>query len=141
MDDVRSRYNRSAMRQCLEEVARRVDGYTLSACCSLRGDVAGQIGQPLDPLLDVLQHLEAGLDRRVGNVLQNIRCDCVAQAIEVVDKLASARGEKQPVGAPVPGVVAPLEQAVLDQTVEQPHQRDRLQFKHVSQIDLGQSFL
>ena len=99
--------------------------------------MAGRIGQRLDPLLDVLQRLEAGLDRRVGNVLQNIRCDGVAQAIEIIDKLASARGEKQPVGAPVPGVVAPFEQAMLDQTVEQPHQRDRLQFEHVGQIDLG----
>ena len=34
-----------------------------------------------------------------------------------------------------------LQQAVLDQAIEQPHQRDRLQFKHIRQIDLRQPFL
>ena len=36
-------------------------------------------------------------------------------------------------------IVPPLEQAVLDQAIEQPHQRDRLQFEHVGQIDLRQA--
>ena len=30
---------------------------------------------------------------------------------------------------------------MLNQTIEQAHQRDRLEFKHLGQIDLGQSFL
>jgi hypothetical protein len=34
-----------------------------------------------------------------------------------------------------------LQQTVLDQTVEQPHQRDRLQLEHVCEIDLGQALL
>ena len=37
--------------------------------------------------------------------------------------------------------MSPLQKAVLDQPIEQAHQRDRLQFKHVGQIDLRQSFL
>ena len=34
-----------------------------------------------------------------------------------------------------------LEKPVLDQAIEQAHQRDRLQFEHIGQIDLRQSFL
>jgi hypothetical protein len=37
--------------------------------------------------------------------------------------------------------MAALEKTVLDQPVEQAHQRDRLQFKHIRQINLGQSLL
>jgi len=64
-----------------------------------------------------------------------------AQAVEIVDQLAPARGEKQPVGAPILGVVPALEKAVFDQSIEQAHQRDRLEFEHFGQIDLRQSFL
>ena len=35
----------------------------------------------------------------------------------------------------------PLEQAVLDETIEQPHERDRLQLEHVGEIDLRQPLL
>ena len=52
-----------------------------------------------------------------------------------------AAGQEQPVGAAIPGIVPALQQTVLDQTVEQPHQRDRLQFEHVGQIDLRQPLL
>src|ERR1700730_19464488 len=91
-----------------------LSGSFARASLLLRRDVAGRIGQSLDPLLDVLQRLEAGFDRGVGKVAQNIRCNGVAQAVEVIDQLTSACGEKQPVGAAVLGVVAPLKQAVLD---------------------------
>jgi hypothetical protein len=37
--------------------------------------------------------------------------------------------------------VPSLDKTVLDQTIEQAHQRDRLQFKYLSEIDLRQSFL
>jgi DNA-binding MarR family transcriptional regulator len=37
--------------------------------------------------------------------------------------------------------VPSLEKTVLDQTIEQAHQRDRLQFKYIGEIDLRQSFL
>ena len=76
-----------------------------------------------------------------GNVVQHVGCDRIAQAVEIVDKLPAARGQKQPVGAAILRIVPPLEQAMLDQPVEQPHQRDRLQFEHVGEIDLGQALL
>jgi hypothetical protein len=104
-------------------------------------NVAGRLGQALDPVLDVSERLKAGLDCGRWNILQHIDGDGVAQTVEIVDKLAAARGEKQTVGPAIPGVMTPLEQTVFDQPIEQAHQRDWLQFKHVSQIDLRQPFL
>ncbi len=63
------------------------------------------------------------------------------QTVEIVHQLPPARGEEEPVGAAILGVVPPLEQAVLDETIEQPHKRDRLQFEHVGEIDLRQPLL
>ena len=65
----------------------------------------------------------------------------VAQTVEIVGKLAPAGGEEQAVGPPIPGVAAALDKTMFDQPVEQAHQRDRLQFEHVGQIDLGQPLL
>jgi len=64
-----------------------------------------------------------------------------ANRVELIDKLTATRREKQSVGASILGVVPSLEKTVLDQSIEQAHQRDRLQFKHIRQIDLRQSFL
>ena len=101
----------------------------------------GGSAKPLDPLLDIPQRFETGPDRGVRNFLQHVGRDGVAQTVEIVDQLAAAWGEKQPVGAAVPGVVPPLQQAMLDQAIEQAHQRDRLQLQHIGKIDLRQSFL
>lgn len=102
----------------------------------LGGDVAGRFGQKLDALLDVLQHPKAGFDCLFGDVPENVRGNVVAKTVEIIDELASLFGEEQPVGAAVLGIMAPLEQAVFDQTVEQPDQRDRLQLKHIREINL-----
>ena len=52
-----------------------------------------------------------------------------------------AGGQEQAVGAAVAGIVPALQKSVLDQAIEQPHQRDRLQFQHFRQIDLRQALL
>lgn len=108
---------------------------------SLDRDVAARLGKALDPLLDVAERLEAGFDRVGRDIAQHVGCDGVAQTVEIIDKLTAACGEKESIGASIPRVVPPFEKAVLDQTIEQAHQRDRLQFQHIGQIDLGQSFL
>src|SRR5258708_18881647 len=115
--------------------------FGLSAVQLFSRDVVARFSEALDALLDVSERLQAGLDCLGRDILQHIGRDRVAQAVEIIDELTAARGEKQPVGAPVLRVVAPLEQTVLDQAIEQAHQRDRLQFKHVGQIDLRQSLL
>ena len=104
-------------------------------------DVAARLGKALDPLLDVCERCEAGFDRLGRDVLQNVCCNGVAQAVEIIDKLTAARCEKQSVSASIPGVVPSFEKTVLDQTIEQAHKRDRLQFKYIREIDLRQSFL
>ena len=68
-------------------------------------------------------------------------CDRIAQAVEIVDELLALRGQEQAVGATVLRIVPPFEQTMLDQAVEQPHQRDRLQLEHVGEIDLGQALV
>src|SRR5712692_10672622 len=100
-------------------------------------DAAGRFNEAFDSLLDVPERPEAGFDGRRGDILQNIGRDGVAQAVEIIDKLAAARREKQAVGPAISGIGPPLEKTVLDQT----HQRDRLQLKHLGQIDLRQPFL
>ena len=77
-----------------------------------------------------------GFDRRHGNILQHIVRNGFAQAIEIIGKLTAGRREKQAVGPAIPGVVPALDQAVLDQPIEQTYQRDRLQLEHLGQIDL-----
>jgi len=64
-----------------------------------------------------------------------------SQGIEIVDQLPSARRQEQAIGATVARIWPTLEQAVLDQTIEQAHQRDRLQLELVGQIDLRQPLL
>src|SRR5450432_4186177 len=107
----------------------------------LGGDVAGRFGTRLDPLLDVSERLQAGFNGLLGNVLQHIGGDGIAQTIEIVDELTAARGEVQFVGAAILRIVPSLQQTVLDQPIEQPHQRDRLQLQNVSEVDLRQSLL
>src|SRR6202165_2259979 len=104
-------------------------------------DIAGSLGKALDPLLDVFERFEAGFNRVGRDILQHIGCNSVAQTVEIIDKLTAALREEQPVGASIPGIVPPLEKTMLDQTIEQAHQRDRLQFKDIGQIDLRQSLL
>src|SRR6266481_8417592 len=99
-------------------------------------DVAARLGKALDPLLDVAERLEAGFDRIGRYIPQHIGCDGVAQTVEIVHELTTACGEKQSIGASIPWIVPSLEKAVLNQTIEQAHQRDRLQFEHIGQIDL-----
>src|SRR5246127_4236727 len=106
--------------------ARRALEISRTLCALFRRDVAGRIRQCLDPLLDVAQRSQTDLDRFVGNIRQHIGSDGIAQAVETVDELSAARGQKQPVGAAVLGIVAPLEQPMLDEPVQEPHQRDRL---------------
>ena len=57
-------------------------------------DIGRGLASTLDVLLDVHQRLETGLDRIGGNVAQNIGCDGIAQAVEIVDQLAAARCQK-----------------------------------------------
>src|SRR6267143_5086138 len=155
MDDVHAAYNQAA-RRLNSKCAR--DAVAAEACdfrptrllarllagllARLLGrDAAGRFGKSLDALLDVLERFQAGFDGRRGDILQNLGCDRIAQTVEIIDKLAAARREKQAVGTAIPEIGSAFQQAVLDQTVEQTHQRDRLQFKHVGQIDLRQSLL
>jgi hypothetical protein len=104
-------------------------------------DVAARLGKALDPLLDVAERLEAGFDGVGRDISQHLGCDGVAQTVKIIDELTAACSEKESIGTSIPRVVPSLEKAVLDQTIKQAHQRDRLQFKHIGQIDLGQSFL
>src|SRR3982074_2204680 len=104
-------------------------------------NIAGRFGKALDPFLDVSKRLQAGFNGVGRHVPQHVRCNGVAQTVEIVDKLPAARGKEQPVGASIPGVVPPLEKSVLDQTIEQAYQGDRLQFQHVGQVDLRSYFL
>src|SRR5438874_5377659 len=99
-------------------------------------DVAARLGKALDPFLDVAERLEAGFDRVGRDISQDLGCDVVTQTVEVIDKLATAFRQKQSIGASIPWIVPSLEKAVLDQSIEQAYQRDRLQFKHIGQIDL-----
>ena len=78
----------------------------------LRRDVA-RLGKALDPLFDVYQRLQTGLDRLGRNIPQYIGCDGIAKTVEIVDKLTALRREKQPVGAPVLRIVSPFEETVL----------------------------
>src|ERR1700761_1673766 len=99
------------------------------------------IGQRLDALLDVVQGLESDLQLIVGQAVQHVGCDRIAQAVEFVDQLPPFRCQEQAVGAAVFRIVPPLQQAALDQAIEQPHQRDRLQLQHVGEVDLGQALI
>src|SRR5450631_1419248 len=72
--------------------------------CLLGCDAAGRFNEALDSLLDVPERPEAGFDGRRGDILQNIGRDGVAQTVEIIDKLAAARGEKQAVGPPISGI-------------------------------------
>src|SRR5882762_12002616 len=80
-------------------------------------DMAGRIGQAFDALLDVAQRAETGFDRLARHAVQDIGRNRVAQAVELVDELAAARGEKQTISAPVLWVVPPLQQPVFDQAI------------------------
>src|SRR6516165_11511270 len=95
----------------------------------------------LDALFDLAQRGKGGLDRIVRHVTQNIDCNCVGEPVEIIHEPTALSGQEQPVGAPVLGIVPTLQQTVLNQTVEQPYQRDRLQLEHVCEIDLGQALL
>ena len=99
--------------------------------------MARRLGKTLDPLLDVSERCKTGFDRGGRDVLQHVGCNGIAQTVEIVDQLAAARREEQPVGAAVLGIVPALKQTVLDQTVKKTDQRDRLQFENVGEIDLG----
>src|SRR4051812_20270652 len=107
----------------------------------LRRHVISRAGLRLDAVLDIPQRLEAGGDRLVGNVVEDVGRNHVAQAVQVVDETAASLGQEQSVRAAISGVVTSLEQALLHQAVEQPHERDRLQFEYFSEIDLRQSLL
>ena len=107
----------------------------------LRRDVARVFAEPLDPLLDLFERFETGPDGGIRNFLQHIDRNRVAQAVEIVDQLTAGAGQEQPVGPAVFWVRPSLQEAVLDQAVEQADQRDRLQLKDVRQVDLRQSFL
>src|SRR5262249_57106785 len=65
----------------------------------------------------------------------------VAQAVESLEEAPAACGEEQAIGASVLQIMPTLKQAMLDQAVEEAHQRDRLQLQHVSEIDLGQALV
>src|SRR6185437_10690847 len=103
-------------------------------------DVA-RIGKALDAFLDVAERVEAGLDRIRRDALQYVGRNGVAQAIEIVDELAPGFGQEQSVGASIPGIIAALDQPMLNQPVKQPHQRDRLQFKNIGEVDLRKALL
>src|SRR5882724_11398558 len=104
-------------------------------------DVAGRFGKALDAFLDVSKRDERGFNGPGRDILQHIRGNGAAQTVEIINQLTASRREKQPVGTTVLRVIPPFKKAVLDQTIEQAHQRDRLQFQHVGQIDLRQSLL
>ena len=103
--------------------------------------ISGLSPKPLMRSLMSTSVFKTGPDRRVRNLLQHIDRNRVAQTVEIVDQLTAGAGQEQPVGPAVFWIRAPLQQPVLDQAVEQADQRDRLQFQHVGQIDLRQSFL
>ncbi|CCE06680.1 hypothetical protein BRAS3843_1780051 [Bradyrhizobium sp. STM 3843] len=100
-----------------------------------------RIGQRLDALLELAQRGQAGRDRLIGNPIQHVGSDRVPEIVEIIDEPASRVRQVQPVGAAVLGIVPALEQALLNQPVQQPHQRDRLQFQHFREIDLRKSLL
>jgi hypothetical protein len=90
----------------------------------------------LDAILDVSECVETGLERAGGNILRYVHRNGVAQAIEIVDELTAGICQKETVGAAILRIMPSLQKAMLDQTIEQAHQRDRLQLKYVGQIDL-----
>jgi len=81
--------------------------------------MARRLDQAFDSFLDGSERLQAGFDRNGGSILQYLGCNGIAQRIEIVDQLSAARREKQPIGAPILGVVPALEKAVFDQTIKQ----------------------
>src|SRR5689334_7587158 len=95
----------------------------------------------LDAILDRAQRIERRLQRWGRKITHHVGGDRIAQAVEIVDELPAFRGEKQAVGAAVLRIVTPLEQAMFDEAIEQPHQRDRLQLEHIGEIDLRQALL
>src|SRR5262245_51075279 len=117
-------------------VARMLARAVLRRVLSLRRDMPGRLGQFLDPLLDVAQRAETGLKRIRPHVLQDIGRNRISQAVEIIDELPAARRQEQAIGTPVLRIVPPFQQTVLDEAIEQPHQRDRLQFENVGEIDL-----
>src|SRR5579859_870105 len=123
-------------------LALKVSSVAHQALCRalFRRDAIALLGQRLDAILDRAQRIKAGLHRFPGEILHHVGRDRIAKAVEIVDELLAARGQEQAVGAAVLWIVAPLEQALLDQTIEQPHQRDRLQLEHLGKIDLREAF-
>ena len=107
----------------------------------LGGDVIAVIGHRLDAILDVAQRARLVLIASSDKSCSTSVAIASRRLSRSSTSCRPARGEEQPVGAPVLRIVPPLEQAVFDQTIEQPHQRDRLQLEHVGEIDLRQAFL
>src|ERR1700704_4549181 len=57
------------------------------------------------------------------------------------EAIAAGTGQEQSVGGAVLRIGSAFQQSVFDQTIKQPHQRDRLQFENFGKIDLRQAFL
>ena len=74
-------------------------------------DIAGPSPTPLMRSLMSTSVLSVVCDASVGDVVQNIGRDGIAQAVEIVDQLAAARRQEQLVGAAIPGVGPALEQS------------------------------
>src|ERR1700757_1830208 len=75
-------------------------------------DVARGLGKALDAVLDVPARLETGCDLFGREIVEHSGRKGVAQKVEIIDKLAATRGEKQPVCPTTPGIVPPLKKTV-----------------------------
>ena len=103
---------------------------------SLDRGVARALGETLDAILDVPERLKAGLDFGCRNPLQDIGGDGVSQAVQIIDELTARLGQKQAVGPAVARIGPALQKSVIDQPIQQPDQRNWLQFKDFREIDL-----
>jgi len=95
---------------------------------------AGRIGQSFDALLDLAQGLETGFQPpRPARRARTIGRDpSVAQAVEFVDKLTAAPPVRnRRLARRSFGSCRRSKKPMFDETIEQPHQRNRLQFEHV----------
>ena len=80
-------------------------------------------------------------DHRAVDAGQHIRHHVVGEDVELFQHRARRRRQEQSLGAPVVGVAAPFDQAVVAQPVDQPGQGDRLEVENFRELGLLEAFV
>ena len=87
-------------------------------------------------VLHGVEIVEHRLDRRLVEPGQNFAQHAVAELLQPLDHRPGGGQQMQPLGAPVRRIVAPLDQAVVAQPVDQTRQRDRRDVEHLGEFRL-----